>query len=103
MKAKHIRKIKSKMIPFLVLRSHGMFGEFAYGREPFCTPVPLNHYTEVMARNPKEAAKRFMKRTHCTSDLNRWDRIPEETSSSFGLLKILPKNKPYQRFVTYWH
>lgn len=102
MKAKHIKKIKAKMQRFLVLRSFGQFGDFMYGREPFGEAVPHEDYEEVMARNPKEAAKRYMKRTHAIRDLNRYDKVPDESNAMFGVLRILPKDKPYLRFVTFW-
>ena len=87
------------MQTFLVLRSFGMFGDFTNYKRDL---VSLDAHTEVMARNAQEAAKRYMKRTHALEDLSRWDGNPQTSSSIFAKLRIVPKDKPYQRFVTYW-
>lgn len=102
MRAKHIKKIRAKMKAFLVLESHGMFGDFTYGREPFCTSVPFEHYTRVMARKPKEAAYRYMKRNHKLKDLNSIYGQPVECMAMFAKLRILPELTPYKRFITFW-
>jgi len=102
MKAKKITKLRKELKTYLVLRSFGMFGDFNYGTRISGKPVPLDHYKEVMARTPKEAAYRYMKRTHALEDFNRWDRKPDETNAMFAKLQILPKDKPYDRFITYW-
>ncbi len=91
MKAKQITKLRAKTRYYMVLRSYGMFGDFS-GR----------HYTTVLARSPKEAAKRFMKRTNAIKDLNNHDQTPDQTNKMFGTLKVMPTDSPFERHVTYW-
>lgn len=99
MKAKLISKIKSQMRDYLVLKTHGMFGDFQdYNGKDY----PLSFFEEIKARNPKEAAFRYFKRIHKLNDFSRYDQTPEETNETFGKVKVLPKDKPFERFITYW-
>lgn len=99
MKAKQIKKIREQVQTFLIIRSDGMFGDFCDIRGKL---YPLEDYDEVIARNPRESVKRYCKRKHWTKDLNRWDEIPDESNLRFAKFRVLPKNKPYDRNVTYW-
>ncbi len=92
MKAKYFTKLRRKVSTYLVVRSYGMFGDFP--REP-C-------YTEVIAKSAQNAAERYMKRTHCIEDLTNWDHSAEKSNEMFAKLKVMPKNQPYERFITYW-
>jgi hypothetical protein len=56
MKAKLFKKIRKKTQKFLVLRSFGMFGDF---KNRVGNRYTIEYYTEVLARNPKEAAFRY--------------------------------------------
>jgi hypothetical protein len=93
MKAKHIKRIREMMQTFLIKRSYGMFGDFTYD---------LECYDKIMARNPREATKRYCKRNHYIKDLNRYDEVPDESNEMFAKFRVLPINTPYDRFVTYW-
>lgn len=87
------------MIRWLCLRSDGLFGDF---KDYKGDNKPVSYYSVVMARSEREAAARFMKRTHATKDLSRFDGTPEQTSENFGKVKIMPALWPFERFVTYW-
>jgi hypothetical protein len=91
MRAKYFRKLRKQVRIFLVEKSWGMFGDFD-GR----------YHSEVIARNAKEAAWRFMKRHHSLEEFSNLDNTPSLSSKTFGKLKIVPKEKPFERFSTYW-
>ena len=90
---------RSEAKEFLVLRSHGMFGNFTnYWNDS----VSISEYTKVIARTPKEAAYRFFRRTNTIMDISRWDGEPTETNEMFAKLKIVsPTYLNFKKF-TYW-
>lgn len=100
MKAKHIRKIRKSTAYFLVLKSDGMFGDFKNynGHEK-----DLTSYKEVLARSPKHAAERFMKRISAIKELTHWDGTAHETQEIFAKVKVIPKDMPFKRLVKYFN
>jgi hypothetical protein len=99
MKASVIKKIRNKMQTFIIIRSFGMFGDFSdYNGADY----ELTYGNEVMGRTAKEAAERYMKRKGTTEDFSRTDNRAEVSNKMFAKLRIVPKEKPYNRFVTYW-
>lgn len=90
MKAKHFRKIREAMQYYNVWITPwtSLFGVIANGK-PACT---------LLARNPREAAKRAYKKGLTPS--NRF--IGMESDSTFGRYAVKLASKESERFTTYW-
>jgi hypothetical protein len=93
MKAKKIKKIRLKMKPYLVQRSYAVCG---------CFYSIKSMKDVVLARSEKEAVKRYCKRTHATGDLNAFDKVPYTICKMFAVWMVVPFEKSFERFVTYW-
>jgi hypothetical protein len=100
MKASKFKKLRRLMRPFMVLRSYGMFGDFSH--PGLYKKTGLLWYTKVMARSPKEAAYRYMKRNHTVKEFCNYDNRPDETSEQWAKLKVMPADTPFARFVKYY-
>jgi len=97
MKAKKLKKLRKKVHYFYVLKSDGLFGDFVlYNSEE----KPIEYFTIVLARDAYEAVKRYAKRKHC---LDEFQFGPEECSKTFAKYKVLPVEKPFNRYTTYWY
>lgn len=84
------RNLKKKMQVFLVKESAGLFGDFTTWRN-------TSSDREVMSRNAEEALHRYLKRTH------KFDNsFYVESSEEWGKYRVIPKAKPYERFIKYY-
>ena len=87
MKAKHFKKIREQVQYFRVYQSGGLFGEF----------WSTDSYELILAKTPENAVLRWQKRIyHRQYDIR-------QTGERFGKFKVLPDNKPFNRFITYWN
>lgn len=88
LKARHIRRIRSKMKLYDVWVTVSLFGVDTYSA-PTCS---------LLARSPKEAAKRAYRKGLHTGD----KFIGIESDSNFGRYAVRLSDKKSQRFTTYW-
>ena len=88
LKARHIRRIRLKMKLYDVWVTVGLFGVDTY-RPPTCS---------LLARSPKEAARRAYRKGLHTGD----KFIGIESDSNFARYAVRLSNKKSQRFTTYW-
>jgi hypothetical protein len=94
MKAKHFKKLRALMHVYLVQKTPSLFGSFNDYDPDF--NVKNWNGEEVMARNPEEAVKRYKKRHHL------YRIYASQTSSQWGHYRAILKEKPFERYTTYW-
>ena len=85
--ARKIRKIKNKAKFFIVKESYSLFG------------YPYFEKEVVLAFNPEQAVNKMLKRRQRFSEMSR---VLCKSSSEWGQFNVLPKDKPFERFATYW-
>ena len=75
---------------YLVISSSSLFGSFDWYNP--------NRYNgeEVMGRNPEEAVMRFKKRHH------KYRISTDQTSEKWAHYRAILKEKPFERYTTYW-
>jgi len=84
MKAKYFKKLRNQSQYYYVCWRNWIF-------------FPEESYIKILARNPEEAAKRFMKRRN---DLMSFHGA--QTNHSNGQLQVVPVKQNFERFKTYW-
>ena len=93
MKAKHFSKIRNNMETYFVKETIHLFGNFNSWQNTIISS------SEIMARTPEEAVKRYLKRNHIYFHP---DKEFNQTTSEWGKWRVTPKNHPFDRFITYW-
>ena len=86
MKAKLFKKLRPQVKWYYVRSSSGLFGSFTGDFKG----------EEVLARNPREAVSRFLKRYH------RHETHESETTYEWAEIRVILKDKPFDRYTTYW-
>lgn len=89
------------MLKYLVLRSEKEPGFQDYS-DDYIAHIDGNKYEEVLAREPMEAAYRYMRRKNALLELFRYDFTSDQTDKTYAKLRVLPKDNPHEEFVTYW-
>ena len=94
MKAKYFKKSRSKVQYYYVSETIHLFG---YWNSYLNNSGGGLSKVEVLATNPHQAVLRYLKRT------NQKDFYEHnETSAEWAKFRVIPKDKPYDRFITYY-
>ena len=93
MKARHFKKLRATSQYFLVeeLNKNGVWVKW----DKFSVARLIGQHV-VLATNPINAVFRYQKRTNYAGN------IPHRTIQSLANYRVVPANKPYARFLTYW-
>jgi len=94
MKARHFRKLRKTLQYFLIeeLNKNGVWEKW----DKFSVSRLIGQHV-VLASDPINAVLRYQKRT------NFCGNIPHKTTQNLATYRVVPANKPYARFLTYWN
>lgn len=93
MKAKHIKKLRTKIKHYYVLSCEGLFGIYT-GKEDIIT-----NGTIIYGRSPCDAIYRARKHQCITSEDYFFGY---ETTCMWAKYATMPINKPFKRNIEYW-